>query len=90
MKIRTGKQKPAVPIAFSALPKFVRPPVKGHEYFSGFSRSKLYQLERDGHIRGIGLHEKPGQKQGIKLFELQSIFDYIERQARGGNQGQQS
>ena len=64
------------------LPRYVRTPARGPEYFSRFSRSKLYQLERDGHISGISLHEKPGQKQGIKLFDLQSIFDYVERQAR--------
>jgi hypothetical protein len=74
-------KKPAVPIAFSVLPKFVRPPVKGREYFSGFSRSKLYDLERKGLIRGIGLHEKGG-KQGVKLFDLQSIYAYIESQAK--------
>jgi hypothetical protein len=70
------KQTPA------PLPRYVRPPARGPEYFSRFSRSKLYQLERDGHIRGISLHEKPGQKQGIKLFDLQSILDYVERRAR--------
>jgi hypothetical protein len=69
-----------------ALPRYIRPP-KGREYFSGFSRSKLYQLEADGEIRGISLHKEPGQKQGIKLFDLQSIFDYIERRAAGNGDG---
>jgi hypothetical protein len=73
--------------ASSALPRYVRPPAKGREYFSSFSRSKLYQLERRGEIRGISLHERPGQKQGIKLFDLQSIFNYIERQAAGADGG---
>jgi hypothetical protein len=74
MKLDVNKQS-------GALPRYVRPPTRGQEYFSRFSRSKLYQLERDGEIRGISLHKEPGQKQGIKLFDLQSIFDYIERQA---------
>jgi hypothetical protein len=64
------------------LPPYVRPPVRGQEYFSRFSRSKLYQLEREGHIRGISLYAEGGRRSGIKLFDLQSIFDYIERQAQ--------
>jgi hypothetical protein len=64
------------------LPRYVRPPVRGQEYFSRFSRSKLYQLEREGHIRGISLYAEGGRRSGIKLFDLQSIFDYIENQAQ--------
>jgi len=65
-----------------AFPRFVRAPARGREFFSGFSRSKLYQLERKGEIRGIAIREEQARSnRGIKLFDLQSIFDYVERQA---------
>jgi hypothetical protein len=70
----TSKQQSA------ALPVYVRPPARGQEYFSGFSRSKLYKLERCGKIKGRSLKE-PGKRWGVKLYHLGSILDYIEGQA---------
>jgi len=68
------KQTPA------PLPRFVRAPVRGPEYFSTFSRSKLYQLEKSGSIRAIQIKD-PGKGRGVKLFDLRSILSYIEKQA---------
>jgi hypothetical protein len=60
------------------LPVWIRPPKSGNEYFSGFSRSKLYQVAADGKIRSVSIRE-PGQTKGTRLFELKSILDFIER-----------
>jgi len=60
------------------LPVWVRPPKKGNEYFSGFSRSKLYVEAGKGHIRSVSIRE-PGQTKGTRLFELKSILEFIER-----------
>lgn len=62
------------------LPVWIRAPRKGNEYFSGFSRSKLYQVAADGKIRSVSIRE-PGQIKGTRLFELKSILDFIERNA---------
>jgi hypothetical protein len=64
-----------------ALPIWIRPPKSGTEFYSGFSRSKLYELEAAGHIRGVSIRE-PGQIKGTKLFELKSILDFIDSRAR--------
>lgn len=58
------------------LPVWVRAPKVGVEHFSGFSRSKLYQLATLGKIRSVSIRE-PGQVKGTRLFHLQSILDYI-------------
>jgi len=65
------------------LPEWIRPPRNGNEYFSGFSRSKLYQLAADGKIRSVSIREK-GQLKGTRLFQLRSILDFIERNAANG------
>ena len=62
------------------LPEWIRPPRNGNEYFSGFSRSKLYQLAAEGKIRSVSIREK-GQLKGTRLFQLRSILDFIERNA---------
>jgi hypothetical protein len=61
-------------------PEWVRAPSRGQEYFSGFGRSKLYQLVDDDEIESVAIKAK-GKKRGVRLFRLQSILDYIERQA---------
>jgi hypothetical protein len=78
------------------LPVWVRAPktskVKGEstlpEHYSGISRSKLYQLAAEGSIRSTSIRE-PGQVKGTRLFNLQSILAFIERNeadaAKGGN-----
>jgi hypothetical protein len=58
------------------LPVWVRAPKVGVEHFSGFSRSKLYQLAALRKIRSVSIRE-PGQVKGTRLFHLQSILDYI-------------
>lgn len=60
------------------LPVWVRSPKEGVEHYSGFSRSKLYELHKKGEIRSVSIRE-PGQTKGTRLFALASILDYIER-----------
>lgn len=60
------------------LPVWVRAPVNGQEHYTGFTRSKLYELAGEGKIRSVSIRE-PGQVRGTRLFELASILDYIER-----------
>ena len=67
------------------LPVWVRSPKEGVEHYSGFSRSKLYELQQSGKIRSVSIRE-PGQTKGTRLFELASILDYIERCAAQGTQ----
>jgi hypothetical protein len=67
------------------LPVWVRPPKAGAEFYSGFSRSKLYQLTATGKIRSVSIRE-PGQTKGTRLFELRSILDFIEKQAAGAEE----
>ncbi len=64
------------------LPLWIRAPAKGPEYWTGFSRSKLYELAKDGKIRSRSIRE-PGQQKGTRLFELQSILAFIEAQDSG-------
>jgi hypothetical protein len=59
------------------LPVWIRSPKSGTEFYTGFSRAKLYQLATDGKIRSVSIRE-PGQVKGTRLFNLQSIFDLIE------------
>jgi hypothetical protein len=62
----------------SGRPVWIRPPKVGIDFHCGFSRSKLYELEALGHIRGVSIRE-PGRVKGTKLFHLQSILDFIEQ-----------
>jgi hypothetical protein len=59
------------------LPVWVRAPATGHEFFSGFTRSKLYELAGAGHIRSASIRE-PGQVKGTRLFNLPSILGFIQ------------
>ena len=59
-------------------PVWVRSPKQGVEFYSGFSRSKLYELAHKGWIRSVSIRE-PGQVKGTRLFNLQSILDFIEQ-----------
>jgi hypothetical protein len=56
---------------------WIRAPKGGPEYYSGFTRSKLYELDAKGRIRSTSIRE-PGQVKGTRLFNLQSILDFIE------------
>ena len=69
------------------MPVWVRAPTDGHEHFTGLTRTKLYEMAGKGHIRSVSLRE-PGKVKGCRLFNLQSMLDYIakmEAQA-GGDQ----
>jgi hypothetical protein len=63
-----------------ALPLWIRAPVRGPEFWTGFSRSKLYELDKKGKIRSVSIRE-PGQRKGTRLFELKSILAFIDSQA---------
>jgi len=60
-----------------ALPVWVRSPKGGNEFYTGFSRAKLYELAGDGKIISAAIRED-GAEKGIRLFHLQSILDFIE------------
>jgi len=59
------------------LPVWVRSPKTGSEHYTGFSRSKLYELAAKGKISSRSIRE-PGQIKGTRLFNLRSILDFIE------------
>jgi hypothetical protein len=59
------------------LPVWVRAPKAGPEYFSGLSRSKLYELHAQDKIDSRSIR-RPGQVKGTRLFSLCSILDFIE------------
>ena len=59
------------------LPVWIRSPKAGNEFYSGFSRSKLYELATEGKIGSRSIR-KPGQVKGTRLFKLQSILEFIE------------
>lgn len=67
-------------LAAPTLPLWIRAPAKGPEYWTGFSRSKLYELVKDRKIRSVSIRE-PGQEKGTRLFELRSILAFIDSQA---------
>ena len=58
------------------LPVWIRSPKQGVEFYSGFSRAKLYEGAGKGHFRSVSIRE-PGQTKGTRLFLLQSLLDYI-------------
>ena len=60
------------------LPVWVRAPKSGLEFFSGTSRSKLYEWAGNGYIRSASIR-RPGQVRGVRLFHLQSILSFIEQ-----------
>ena len=57
---------------------WVRSPKFGVEFYTGFSRARLYQGAKDGDFRSVSIR-KPGQTKGTRLFHLQSILDFIGR-----------
>jgi hypothetical protein len=67
------------------LPCWVRSPKIGAEYFSGFSRAKLYELAGKSLIRSVSIRE-PGQVKGTRLFNLASILAFIEKCEQGAAQ----
>lgn len=68
-------------------PVWIRSPKQGTEFYSGFARSKLYELAGKRAIRSVSIRE-PGQVKGTRLFHLASILEYIakcEAEAEGTN-----
>lgn len=49
----------------------------------GLSRSTLYRLAGDGKIRTSSLRER-GRSRGKRLFSMDSVADYIDSHASGG------
>ncbi len=62
----------------ASLPVWIRAPKGGTEHYTGFSRSKLYDLYSQGKIDSKSIRE-PGQVRGTRLFNLKSILDFIDR-----------
>jgi len=60
------------------LPVWIRAPKRGHEFYSGCSRPKLYEWTAKGFIRSVSIRE-PGRIKGVRLFHLASILAFIER-----------
>ncbi len=61
----------------NGLPVWIRPPRNGGvEFYSGISRSKLYELAGKGQIETRSIRE-PGQIKGTRLFLLSSVLDFI-------------
>ena len=59
-----------------SLPVWVRAPKRGHEFYSGCSRAKLYEWASKNLIRSVSIRE-PGKIKGVRLFHLASILDFI-------------
>ena len=64
-------------VGSALLPVWVRAPVTGPEHYTGFTRSKLYELAQKRKIRSVSIRE-PHQIRGSRLFNLASILDFIE------------
>jgi len=62
----------------NGLPVWIRSPKQGTEFYTGFSRAKLYEGAAKGHFRSVSIRE-PGQVKGTRLFHLASILAYIEK-----------
>jgi hypothetical protein len=58
------------------LPIWIRSPKTGTEFYTGFARSKLYELAGKGAIRSVSIRE-PGQVKGTRLFHLASILEFV-------------
>lgn len=66
-------------------PIWVRAPKDGAvEHYSGLGKGVLYALDAHGHIRSACL-KRPGCVRGVRLFNLQSILDYIEKRSSEDN-----
>ena len=59
-------------------PVWIRSPKQGVEFYTGFSRAKLYEGAGKGHFRSMSIRA-PGQVKGTRLFHLQSILDFISK-----------
>jgi hypothetical protein len=62
------------------LPEFGR--VADCTQLFGLRRGTLYNLLRDGKIKGVLLRVR-GQKSGVRLFDLASVREFIRREMEG-------
>jgi hypothetical protein len=62
----------------NGMPVWIRSPKAGTEFYTGLSRSKLYDLANKRQIRSVSIRE-PNQIRGTRLFNLKSILDLFER-----------
>ena len=62
-------------------PEWLRP--KDIPKFFGIGRSKVYELITDGKVKSISLRKR-GQKHGTRLVSYESIANYLEFIASGG------
>jgi hypothetical protein len=60
----------------NGLPVWIRAPKQGVEFYTGFSRAKLYELAGAAKIRSVSIRGI-GQGKGTRLFHLQSVLDFI-------------
>ena len=68
----------------NGLPVWIRSPKNGNEFYTGFSRAKLYEGAGKGYFRSVSIRA-PGQTRGTRLFHLQSVLDFIAKcEAEGG------
>lgn len=74
----------------NGLPIWIRSPKQGVEFYTGFSRAKLYEGAGKRHFRSVSIRE-PGQTKGTRLFFLPGILAFIDRceqAASASNPGQ--
>lgn len=62
------------------LPVWIRAPKIGPEYFTGLTRSKLYDGASKGYFKSVSLRE-PGCIHGCRLWHLESVLAWIEKKA---------
>jgi hypothetical protein len=75
---------------YGNLPVWVRAPKRGVEFYTGFSRAKLYEGAVNRHFRSASIRE-PGQTKGTRLFHLGSVLAYIEKcETAAGGAGKQA
>lgn len=64
--------------------RWVRMPNKPGEKLQGMARASLYNLINEGLIRSANI-KQPGKLTGCRLIWEQSLVDYINRFAEGGD-----
>jgi hypothetical protein len=73
MNVQPDPNKPTT--SDPVIPKWMRDKVAVSTY--GISRTKLWQLQKQGKIRSVSLTE-PGMARATRLFDAKSIEAYIE------------
>lgn len=65
------------------MPVWIRAPKSGHEYYSGLSHAKLYELARRGVIRSFSLRD-PGSSADLSKHGLPTLVGVIDLVRSGG------